>query len=143
MMKDVLEYSHYLLDLFGLTQERHVGYFWRTIKFSSRETNKISGFIEEKGRLEIYYKHPLIKKYISKKGLKNRIDFLTFVADIITREAIKSIVNSAIKENKFIIFDIDRPELEIEEYITNKYYNEGPKMHALFIELVRGLKLEE
>jgi len=128
-----------------IVPEPSIAGLFRDVRLSSKETNRISGFVEEEGILEIYYKHPLIKKYTSKKDFRNKIDFLTFIADIITREAIRAIVLSGIKENLsgFRIFDTDHSEPEIEAYVDHKYYEEGPKMHNMFIKLARGLKLEE
>jgi len=118
---------------------------FRDIRPSAKETKRISGFIEEEGVLEIYYKHPLIRKYITKKNFRNRGEFLVFIADTITREVIKAFVLSGIEENssRFPIFDSDHPEPEIEGHITREYYEQGPKMHEMFINLAKSLKLEE
>jgi hypothetical protein len=118
---------------------------FRDIRPSPKETKRISGFIEEEGVLEIYYKHPLIKKYMTRKNFRNRGEFLVFIADTITREVIKAFVLSGIEENssRFPIFDSDHPEPEIEGHITREYYEQGPKMHDMFINLAKNLKLEE
>jgi hypothetical protein len=118
---------------------------FRDIRLSAKETKRISGFIEEEGVLEIYYKHPLIRKYITKNNFRNRGEFLVFIADTITREVIKAFVLSGIKENssRFPIFDSDHPEPYIEDHITLEYYEQGPKMHEMFINLAKNLKLEE
>lgn len=67
-----------------------------------------------------------------------------FIADIITREAIEASVSSAIKENssRFPIFDIDHPEPYIEDYKIVEYYERGPKMHEMFINLAKNLRPE-
>ncbi len=128
-----------------IVPEPSIAGLFRDVKLSAKETKRIGGFVEEKGILEIYYNHPLIKKHISKKDFRNKMDFLIFIADTITREAIRTIVLSGIKENlsRFHIFDTDNPELEIEDHVVREYYEQGPKMHAMFIKLARGLKLEE
>jgi len=118
---------------------------FRDIRPSAKETKKISGFIEEEGVLEIYYNHPLIKKYMSKKNFRDKPDFLIFITDTITREVIRTFVLSGIKENssRFPLFDIDHPEPEIETHIIREYYEQGTKMHEMFINLARGLKIED
>ena len=80
------------------------------------------------------------------KNFKNKPDFLVFIADTITREVIKILVLSSIKSSsgKFSrIFDLDHPEPEIETYIVNEYYEQGPKMHEMFTKLARAFKIEE
>jgi hypothetical protein len=115
----------------------------RDIRFSQKETRKISDFTEE-GVIEIYYKHPLVKKYMSKKNFKDRPEFQTFIADVITREAVKAFVVSGIKENssRYPIFNSDHPEPEIDFYIIQEYYEKGPVMHEMFTRLIKSLKLE-
>lgn len=115
----------------------------RDIRFSSKNTKKISDFIENEGILEIYYKHPLIKKYIIKKGFRTKPDFLIFVADTITRQIVRAFVLLGFKENssRFPIFDIDHPEPEIEEHVIREYYEQGSKMHEMFIKLARTFKV--
>jgi len=117
---------------------------WRHVRLSAKKTNRISNFIEEEGVLELYYRHPLIQKYM-KKGFNNRPDFLVFVADVLTREAVKVAVSSGIKESssRFPIFDMDHPEKEIEDHISREYFEQGPRMHELFIKLAREIKLRE
>jgi hypothetical protein len=117
---------------------------FRDIRLSPKDTKKICDFDNEKGILEIYYKHPLIMKYM-KKNFKARPDFLVFVADTITREVIKSFVSSGIKENssRFPIFDMEHPEKETDLHIIREYYENGPRMHEMFLKLARSFKLEE
>ena len=117
---------------------------FRDIRLSAKDTKKISSFIEEEGVLEIYYKHPLMKKYMQ-KNFKNKPDFLVFTTDIITRECVKAAVLSAVKESssKFPIFNLDRPEPEVENYIVVEYYEQGPKMHELFVKLARTFSIGE
>ncbi len=117
---------------------------FRNIRLSAKNTKRISNFDEYEGILEIYYKHPLIKKYM-KKSFRNRPDFLVFVADTFTREAMKVVVLSGIQENssRFPLFDLDHPEKEIEDHITREYYEQGPKMHELFLKLVKKIRLGE
>jgi len=114
----------------------------RDVRLSAKNTKKICDFIENEGIIEVYYKHPLIKKYM-KKNFRNRQDFLVFVADTITRGYIKAMVKTGIRENssRFPIFDIDHPEPEIEDHIIREYYEQGPKLHELFVKLVRTIKL--
>ncbi|MGC9203037.1 MAG: hypothetical protein ACP5HX_10265 [Thermoproteota archaeon] len=114
------------------------------IRYSSKETKKISGFIYEEGVIEIYYRHPLIKKYMAKKDFKNRLDFLTFLSDVITREALRALVLSGIRESssRFPIFNPDHQEQEIEDYISREYFDQGPKLHDLFLNLAKGLKVQ-
>jgi hypothetical protein len=115
----------------------------RDIRFSQKETRKISDFTEE-GVIEIYYKHPLVKKYMSKKNFKDRPQFQTFIADVITREAVRAFVVSGVKENssRYPIFNSDHPEPEIDFYIIQEYYEKGPVMHEMFTRLIKSLKLE-
>jgi hypothetical protein len=118
---------------------------FRDIRPSPKEEERISRFIEEEGAIEIYYKHPLIKKYMAKKDFKNRGEYLVFIADTITREAIRAIVESGIKESssRFPIYDTRYPEEEKEKYIIKEYYTHGPKMHEMFINLAKKLKIVE
>jgi len=121
--------------------EPALGGFLRDIVFSDKETRRISSFIEDEGILEIYRKHPLIKKYMQGK-FTNRPDFLVFVSDVITREVLRSIVLHGIKEglSRYHIFDLERPEPEIEDHIAREYYEYGPRMHEAFLKLVHTLK---
>ncbi|MGC9086018.1 MAG: hypothetical protein ACP5IT_07525, partial [Thermoproteota archaeon] len=114
------------------------------IRYSSKETKKISDFIYEEGVIEVYYKHPLIKKYMAKKDYKDRLDFLTFLSDVITREALRAFVLTGIKESssRFPIFNLDHPEQEIERYVTREYFDQGPKLHDLFLNLAKSLKVQ-
>jgi len=125
--------------------EPAIGGLLRDIRPSAKSTKKISTFIKEKGVIEIYYKHPLIKKYMKGKDFRKKLDFLTFIADIITREAIRAMVLSGIEENlsKFHIFDMDHPEPEIEDHIICEYYEQGIKMHELFKKLAKTFKMGE
>jgi len=117
---------------------------FRYVRPSPKNTARISDFIRDEGILEIYYKHPLVKQYM-KKGFKTRPDFLVFVADTLTREAVKAIVSSGIEENlsRFRIFDMDHPEEEKKEHMNREYYEQGPRMHELFLKLAREIKLGE
>jgi len=121
--------------------EPALGGFLRDIIFSDKETRRISSFIEDEGILEIYRKHPLIKKYMQGK-FTNKPDFLVFVSDVITREVLRSIVLHGIKEglSRYHIFDLEHPEPEIEDHIVREYYEYGPRMHEAFVKLVHTLK---
>ena len=115
---------------------------FRGIRPSPKITKKISYFLKNEGILEFYYKHPLIRKYM-KKDYMNRPDFLVFVADVLTREAMKAVVISGIEDNlaRFMILDMDNPQYEIEEHINREYFEEGPRMHEVFMKLVKDIKL--
>jgi hypothetical protein len=117
---------------------------FRFIRLSGKNTKRVSDFVHDEGIIEIYYKHPLIKQYM-RKGFRKRPDFLVFVADTLTREAVKAVVLSGIKENssRFPIFDMDHPEKYIEEHIIREYYEEGPRMHGLFMKLAREIRFGE
>jgi hypothetical protein len=121
--------------------EPTLGGFLRDILFSDKETKRISSFIEDEGILEIYRKHPLIKKYMQGK-FTNKPDFLVFVSDVITREVLRSIVLCGIKEglSRYSIFDLGNPEPEIDDHIAREYYEYGPRMHEAFIKLVHTLR---
>jgi hypothetical protein len=127
-----------------IVREPSFAELFRSIRPSPKNTTRISDFIKDEGILEIYYKHPLIKQYM-KKGFKTRSDFLVFIADTLTREAIKTVVLSGIEENlsRFPIFDMDHPEEEIKEHINREYYEQGPRMHELLIKLTREIRLGE
>jgi len=120
---------------------------WSASRYSlfCKETEKISNFIDDEGVIEIYSKHPLVKKYMRMKNFKNRPEFLIFIADTITREAVKAFVLSGVRENssRFEIFDIDHPESDIEGHITHEYYEQGPKLHEIFVDLARTLKVAD
>jgi len=139
------QYLHKQSDLHvTIVPEPSFGGPLRDVRPSGKSQKKISSFIESEGVIELYYKHPLIKKYM-KKDFRSKRDFLVFVADTITREAIKAMVYAGIKENssRFYIFDTDHPEIEIEDHIIREYYEQGPKLHELFIKLARTFKLGE
>jgi hypothetical protein len=38
---------------------------------------------------------------------------------------------------------MDHPESEIQEHINREYFEQGPKMHELFMQLAREIKLGE
>lgn len=117
---------------------------FRGIRASPKSTKRISEFIKAEGILEYYYKHPLVKKYM-KRDFMNKSEFLVFVADVLTREATKTVVTSGIEENssRFRILDIDKPEFEIEQHVIREYFEQGPKMHELFMKLLKSTKLGE
>jgi len=117
---------------------------FRDIRPSAKDTKKICDFIKDEGVLEVYYKHPLFKKYM-RKNFRARSDFLVFAADTITREVIKACVASGIEESssRFYIFDLDHPEKDIETHVIHEYYEHGPMMHEMFMKLARTFKLGE
>lgn len=127
----------------NIIQEPEISGLFRDIQLSAKETKKISDFNEDEGILEIYYKHPLIKKYM-KKNFTSRTDFLVFVGDVITREAVRTIVVNGVEENSssFPIFDMDHKEVEIEYYIMVEYHKQGSKMHELFSNLAKTFKIK-
>jgi hypothetical protein len=116
----------------------------RHIRPSGKKTDKICAFIKEEGILEIYYKHPLVRKYMI-KNFSNRLDFQVFIADTLTREVLRAFVKTGFEDNssRFPIFDMSHPESEIEDHITREYYENGPKLHEMFILLARAFKLAE
>lgn len=130
------------LKVFVVSEPKISGLF-RDIILSPKETKKISDFNEDEGIIEIYYKHPLIQKYMQKNYTSSR-DFLVFIADVITREAVKTIVQTGVEENSssFPIFDMSNKETEIAFYIMVEYFKQGPKMHELFTSLARTLKVK-
>jgi hypothetical protein len=126
----------------SIVHEPSIGGLLRDIRFSEKDTKLISHFIDEEGILEVYRKHSLIKKYM-RGNFKNRADFLVFVADVMTREVVRSFVVGGIKENlsRFPIFDLDHPEPEIDAHVAHEYYEHGPRLHEAFMRLVGSLKL--
>jgi hypothetical protein len=117
---------------------------FRDIRFSAKNTERICDFIREEGVLEVYYNHPLIRKYMT-KNFRNQLDYLVFMADTMTREVIRAFVTLGIEESlsKFPIFDLDHPEKQIDMYVLREYYENGPRMHEMFMKLARTLKLGE
>jgi len=117
---------------------------FRDIRPSGKRTEKICEFLEDEAILEIYYKHPLIRKYMV-KNFNSRLDFLTFIADTLTREVLRAIVTKAVKDSssRFPIFDMSHPESEIEGHIVHEYYEKGSKLHEMFVQLARSFKLGE
>jgi hypothetical protein len=115
---------------------------FRDIRLSGKETERICAFIRDEGLLEIYYKHPLMKKYMV-KNFMDRSDFQVFIADTLTREVLKAFVTTGVEENssRFPLFDIDHPESDIERHIAREYYEKGTNMHEMFIQLARTFKL--
>jgi phage pi2 protein 07 len=135
-------YGNVSCDL-GVTvvPEPSIGGLFRNIRPSSRDRKEITAFLDDEGVLEIYINHPLIKKYM-KGNYRNKPDFLIFMADTITREVIRTFVRHGIYESssRFHIFDLDRPEPEIEKHVAREYYEQGPKLHDLLLKLVKTLK---
>jgi len=82
---------------------------------------------------------------MKKRNFRKNLDFLTFIADTITREAIRAFVLSGIKENssRFPIMDMDHPEHAIKDHIIREYYEQGTKMHELFKKLAKTFKVGE
>jgi len=124
--------------------EPYITGLFRDIRLSAKDTERICAFIKDEGTLEVYYKHPLVKKYMV-KNFRNRLDFLVFIADSMTREVLRAFVTSGIEESlsRFPIFDMDHPESEIEGHIAHEYYENGPKLHEMFIQLARTFKVGE
>lgn len=127
-----------------IVSEPSISGLFRDIRPSGKKTEKICEFINEEAVLEIYYKHPLFKKYMV-KNFNNRPDFQTFIADTLTREILKALVTRAVEESssRFPIFNMDHPESEIEDHIAHEYYEKGPLMHEMFGHLARTFKLGE
>lgn len=127
-----------------VVSEPSIAGLFRDIRPSGKRTEKICEFLKDEAVLEIYYKHPLIRKYML-KNFNNRLDFLTFFADTVTREVLRAFVTTAVAESssRFAIFNMDHPESEIEDHITHEYYEKGPKMHEMFVQLARSFKLGE
>jgi len=124
--------------------EPSIAGLFRDIRPSPKETKRVCGFEKDEGIMYLYYKHPLVKKYMV-KGFRNRLDFLIFVADAFTREAIRAIVTKSIEESssKFPILDMTHPESEMEQHIINEYFKNGTRMHDIFIQLAKTIKLAE
>jgi len=127
-----------------VVSEPSIAGLFRDIRPSGKKTEKICEFIEDEAILEIYYRHPLIKKYMV-KNFNNRLDFLTFFADTLTREVLRAIVTTAVKDSssRFPIFNMNNPESEIQDHIAHEYYEKGTKMHEMFVQLARSFKLGE
>jgi len=125
-----------------IVSEPSIAGLFRDIRPSAKVTEPICAFLHDQGILEIYYKHPLIKRYMV-KNFRKRSSFLVFIADTITREVIRAFVETAVKENlsTFPILDMDRPESEIEDHIVREYYIKGPKMHDMFVHLAKTFKI--
>lgn len=125
-----------------VVSEPSIAGLFRDIRLSAKATDRICSFIHDEGVLEIYYKHPLIKKYMV-KNFRRRSSFLVFIADTITREVLRAFVETGVKENssRFPIFDMDRPKGEIEDHIVREYYEKGPRMHELFKYLAKTFKI--
>ena len=128
----------------AVVPEPSIAGLFRDIRPSPRETERVCAFEKDDGIIYIYYKHPLVKKYMQ-KDFRNRPDFVVFIADALTREAIRAIVTKSIEENssKFAILDMQHPEIETEQYIIHEYFKTGTKMHDLFIPLARTFKHAE
>jgi hypothetical protein len=125
--------------------EPSINGLFRGIQPSAKDTKKISDFVEEEGILEVYYKHPLIRRYMV-GNYRNSKEFQVFFADVITREVIKTIVRRGVRESstRFPIFDMSHAEVEIEDYMIRQYYDNGPKLHGMFMKLARAFqKIEE
>jgi hypothetical protein len=127
-----------------VVSEPSIAGLFRDIRPSGKRTEKICEFLKDEAILEFYYRHPLIKKYMV-KNFNSRLDFLTFIADTLTREVLRAFVTTAVADSssRFPIFNMDRPESEIEDHIAHEYYENGPKMHEMFVQLTRSLKLGE
>jgi hypothetical protein len=127
-----------------VVSEPSISGLFRDLRFSGKKTERICEFLREEAILEVYYKHPLVKKYMV-KNFNNRLDFQTFMADTLTREVLRAFVTTAVEESssRFPIFNMDHPEAEIEDHIVHEYYTNGPKMHEMFMQLARTLKLGE
>ena len=125
-----------------IVSEPAISGLFRDIRPSPKITEKICDFVKDEAILEFYYKHPLIKKYMV-KNYNTRLDFQIFIADTLTREALKALVTTAVEENssRFPIFNMNHPESEIEDHISHEYYENGIKMHAMFSHLAKTFKL--
>jgi hypothetical protein len=126
----------------SVVSEPLIAGLFRDIRISAKATERICSFIQDEGILEIYYKHPLIKKYMG-KNFRRKSSFLVFIADTITREVLRAFVETGVRENssRFPIFDMTRPESEIADHIVREYYEKGPRMHELFIHLAKTFKI--
>jgi hypothetical protein len=127
-----------------VVSEPSIAGLFRDIRPSGKRTEKICEFLEDEAILEIYYKHPLIKKYMV-KNFNTRLDFLIFIADTLTREVLRAIVTKSVRDSssRFPIFDMSRPESEIEGHIAHEYFEKGTKLHEMFVQLARSFKLGE
>jgi hypothetical protein len=125
-----------------IVSEPSIAGLFRDIRPSGKKTEKICEFLKDEAILEVYYNHPLLKKLMV-KNFCNRLDFQTFIADTLTREVLKALVMRAVEENssRFPIFNMDHPESEIEDHIIHEYYENGPKMHEMFLQLSKTFNL--
>jgi hypothetical protein len=125
-----------------IVSEPSIAGLFRDIRPSGKKTEKICEFLRDEAILEVYYNHPLLKKLMV-KNFNNRLDFQTFMADTLTRQVLRALVTRAVEENssRFPIFNMDRPESEIEEHIVHEYYENGPKMHEMFLQLSKAFTL--
>ena len=128
-----------------VVNEPSISGLFRDVIPSGKETKDIAKFVKEIGILEFYYKHPMIKKYMINGDFRKKPDFLAFLADTLSRTAIKAVVVCGINESssRFPIFDQDRPEIEIDRYATKEYFENGLVMHELFLELCKSIKFGE
>jgi hypothetical protein len=124
--------------------EPSIAGLFRGIRLSPKETERVCRFEKDDGIIYVYYKHPLVKKYMQ-KNFRNRLDFIVFIADALTREAIRAIVTKSVEESasKFAILDMQHPEIEMEQHIVHEYFKTGTRMHDMFIQLARTVKLAE
>ena len=81
-----------------IVPEPSISGLFRDIRPSGKKTERICEFVKDEYVLEVYYKHPLVKKYMV-KNFSNRPDFQIFIADTLTREILKAIVTSAIEKS--------------------------------------------
>ena len=127
----------------SIIPEPSMGGVIRDIRFSPLESKEVCLFHEDKGILEIYYKHPLVKKYMSKKNYRNRPDFLVFIADHLTLTSLEAIIRTGVKINssRFPIFNQNNPEVDIKRHLQDEYFKNGPKLHDLFTKLIKSLKI--
>ena len=121
------------------------GFFKDINPLESEEGNrKIAYFNEDQGSLFFYTNHPLVKKYMKRKNFSKRDDFLVFIGDTLTREAIKAMVEGGIKNNssRYPVFNPKDPtKKEIEDFIDRDYYTYGAKIHEVMRAFLKTMKL--
>jgi hypothetical protein len=126
-----------------IIEEPSIGGFMKHIELSPDERAKEIAHFDETGTLTIYYKHPLFKMYMANKNFKSRPDFITFLAETITREIIKAAIIRGMQNNSpsfpqttpgYITFE------DVDAYFTREYYEKGPELHELSKHLIKKLK---
>jgi hypothetical protein len=115
---------------------------FKEIKIVEEEVgHEISYFNKMEAIIYVYAKHPLVLRYKEKKDFQKQPDFLTFIADTITRTVCWEIVKNRKEKGSLEILNPKTENEEMEHDYKRIYFEHGGRMHDILIPFLKTLKI--